>query len=198
MIKETIKRYLLTILMCFVTVLYFPTSVVHAAEKPESNNPTAQEVLEYVMDSGDQDYLLEHQDLFPASMINELCKANSENWRRMVEWEELRMSNVPMDEHLTMYSGTFQGPSGKETYYNLDMSGVVSIMRSCGYPEDEYPYWVRDDGVKMLGPYVMVAASFDIRPRGTILDSSLGTAIVCDTGGFASRNQTQLDIAVTW
>ena len=90
------------------------------------------------------------------------------------------------------------GPSGKETYYNLDMSGVVSIMRSCGYSEVKFPYWVRDDGVKMLGDYVMVAASFDIRPRGTILDTSLGSAIVCDTGGFASYNQTQLDIAVDW
>ena len=97
-----------------------------------------------------------------------------------------------------MECGAFDGPSGKETYYNLDMSGVVDIMRSCGYDEVKYPYWVREDGVKMLGDYVMVAASFDIRPRGTILDSSLGSAIVCDTGGFASYNQTQLDIAVAW
>lgn len=99
---------------------------------------------------------------------------------------------------LTKSKGAINGPSGKETYYNLNMSGVVNIMRRAGFSEAEYPYWVREDGVKMLGPYVMVAASFDIRPRGTIVQSSLGYAIVCDTGGFARRNPTQLDIAVTW
>ena len=33
---------------------------------------------------------------------------------------------------LTASAGTINGPSGKETYYNLNMSGVVSIMRSLG------------------------------------------------------------------
>lgn len=99
---------------------------------------------------------------------------------------------------LTRSAGVVYGPSGKETYYNLDMSGIVRSMRNAGYSEEEYPYWVRDDGVKMLGKYVMVAAAYSIRPRGTIVESSLGTAIVCDTGGFAYSNPTQLDIAVTW
>ena len=48
---------------------------------------------------------------------------------------------------LTRSRGTITGPSGKETYYNLNMSGVVNIMRAMGN-EDEY--WVRDDGCKML------------------------------------------------
>ena len=104
----------------------------------------------------------------------------------------------PIKSGLTAYAGVYNGPSGKETYYNLDMSRVVSIMRSMGYSEEEYPYWVRDDGVKMLGPYVMVAAELSTRPKGTILESSLGTAIVVDTGGFASGNPTQLDIATAW
>lgn len=99
---------------------------------------------------------------------------------------------------LTPSAGVFNGPSGKETYYNLPMDGVVNIMRNAGFSEEEYPYWVRDDGVKMLGPYVMVAADLSIRPRGSLIESSLGTAIVCDTGGFAASNPTQLDIAVTW
>ena len=99
---------------------------------------------------------------------------------------------------LTKRKGVVNGPSGKETYYNLNMSGVVKIMRNAGFTEEEYPYWVREDGVKMLGDYVMVAANLDIRPRGSIVTSSLGDAIVCDTGGFAVSNPTQLDIAVTW
>lgn len=106
--------------------------------------------------------------------------------------------DVPIRSGLTAYAGVYNGPSGKETYYNLDMSRVVSIMRSMGYSEEDYPYWIRDDGVKMLGPYVMVAAELSTRPKGTILESSLGTAIVVDTGGFASGNPTQLDIATAW
>lgn len=99
---------------------------------------------------------------------------------------------------LTKNKGVIIGPSGKETYYNLNMSGVVKIMRNAGFSEEEYPYWVREDGVKMLGNYVMVAASFELYPRGSFVKTSLGEAIVCDTGGFADSNPTQLDIAVTW
>ena len=87
------------------------------------------------------------------------------------------------------------GPTGRETYYNLNMSGVVQTMRNMGNNDT---YWVRDDGVKMLGDYVMVAANLDAHPRGSLVESSLGTAIVCDTGGFARYNPEQLDIAVAW
>lgn len=97
---------------------------------------------------------------------------------------------------LNRVNGTVEGPSGKETYYNLNMSRVVSIMKNLGY--NTFEYWVREDGVKMFGPYVMCAANLEIRPKGTIVETSLGTAIVCDTGSFAKTNQYQLDIAVNW
>ena len=99
---------------------------------------------------------------------------------------------------LTKVNGTINGPSGKETYYNLNMTNVIKIMRNLGYDAEEYPYWVRDDGVKMFGPYVMVAANLVIRPRGTIVQTSLGKGIVVDTGEFAKYDTTQIDIAVTW
>lgn len=99
---------------------------------------------------------------------------------------------------LSKSKGVVYGPSGKETYYNLNMNSVVSAMRNMGFNEQDYPYWVRDDGVKMLGSYVIVAANYNIRPKGSIIQTSLGNAIVCDTGGFAQSNPTQVDIAVTW
>lgn len=102
------------------------------------------------------------------------------------------------EQHLTKSAGVFYGESGKETYYNLNMSGVIAIMRGMGYTEEEYPYWVRDDGVKMFGAYVMVAANLNVRPKGTIVETSLGTAIVVDTGGFAAYDSTALDIATSW
>lgn len=91
--------------------------------------------------------------------------------------------------------GTVMGPSGKETFYNLDMGGVIAIMQSMGYYAD---YWVREDGVKMYGDYIMVAANLSIRPKGTLVQTSLGMGIVVDTGGFAAMNPYQLDIATTW
>ena len=98
-------------------------------------------------------------------------------------------------EVLDSYNGTVKGPNGKETYYNLNMSGVIQIMKDLGY---NYEYSVRDDGVKMYGPFIMVAADLSLRPRGSIIKTSLGWAMVCDTGAFVEWNPTQLDIATAW
>lgn len=99
---------------------------------------------------------------------------------------------------LSASRGAQEGPSGKETYYNLDMSSVVSIMRGMGYDEANYPYHIREDGAKMLGRFILVAANLNLRPRGTLVTTSMGIGIVADTGGFASRNPTQIDIATNW
>lgn len=115
--------------------------------------------------------------------------------------EEKKLAVVETSYNGTKLSrsrGSVQGPSGKETYYNLNMNGVISIMRRMGFSESEYPYNVRADGVKCLGPYVMVAAHLGKRPRGSKVQTSLGTGIVCDTGGFASSNPTQIDVATSW
>ena len=109
---------------------------------------------------------------------------------------------------LNRRSGTVTGPSGKETYYNLDMSGIVNSIKNHTWiwkdasPENQQnllgDYWVRDDGVKMLGQYIMCAANLAVHPRGSLVPTSLGTAVVVDTGDFAAYNSQQLDIAVTW
>ncbi len=96
---------------------------------------------------------------------------------------------------LTRGKGVNYGPTGKETYYNLNMSGVVSIMRNRGYDSTNYPYWVRNDGCKMLGPYIIVAANLSHFPRGTIVATSRGYGIVCDTGHLG---WSHLDLATTW
>ena len=90
------------------------------------------------------------------------------------------------EDGINYYYGTL------ETYYNLPMEGVVDWMHSLGY---DYEYWIREDGVKMFGPYVMVAADYDYEPKGTITETSLGLGIVCDTGegGWGWH-----DIAVNW
>ena len=114
---------------------------------------------------------------------------------------ELTFENVPVEDYewdgdvINSYVGTVKGPSGKETFYNLPMGGVIDIMESLGYTGE---YWVREDGAKMFGDFIMVAAELGSRPKGTIIKTSLGWAVVCDTGGFTKWNPTQLDIATAW
>lgn len=129
----------------------------------------------------------------------EADKKAEEAAKKKEEEKKLTVIETSYSENkLSKSRGAIQGPSGKETYYNLNMSGVVSIMRRMGFSESEYPYNVRTDGVKCLGPYVMVAAHLGKRPRGSKVQTSLGTGLVCDTGGFAANNPTQIDIATAW
>lgn len=99
------------------------------------------------------------------------------------------------DGVLTASKGVNYYGNQKETYYNLPMDGVISIAKSQGI---EGEYWVRDDGCKMYGNYIIVAANLDVHPRGSLVETSLGTGIVLDTGGFAATNHTQVDIATAW
>lgn len=104
----------------------------------------------------------------------------------------------PEGGHLTKSGGVFYGASGKETWYNLPMGGVIRIMREAGFSELTHPFWIREDGCKMLGSHIMVAANLELRPRGTLVETSLGTGIVCDTGSFCQKDKTAIDIAVNW
>ena len=88
---------------------------------------------------------------------------------------------------LTRSSGVNYYNGNKETYYNLDMSGVISNAQSMGIQGN---YWIRDDGVKMYGDYVIVAAQMD---KGTIISTSLGTGIILDYCPAGT-----IDIATNW
>lgn len=131
------------------------------------------------------------------TMVEILSSDSEEN-------ELIETANEPEQEYstpaydssvLTASSGVNYYGSQRETYYNLDMSGCIDIMHSMGNTDE---YWVRDDGVKMLGSYIMCAANLNVHPRGSLVETSLGTAIVVDTGGFADSDPYQVDIAVTW
>lgn len=97
--------------------------------------------------------------------------------------------------HLTARGGVFWYGEQKETYYNLPMQGVIQIAREHGIGGE---YWVREDGVKMLGDYIMLATNNDTYPIGTLVMTSLGMGISLDTGTFAEANPLQVDVAVDW
>ena len=102
---------------------------------------------------------------------------------------------VPTGPHLTPASGVFEFEGHTETYYNLDMSVVVSVAQSRGIAGE---YHVRSDGAKMIGDYIMVAACYDVHPYGSLVNTSLGMGIVVDTGAFTVWNSGNIDIATTW
>lgn len=109
--------------------------------------------------------------------------------------EDVPAVTPPAEQHLTKSGGVFYFGDQKETYYNLDMSTIVSIAHANGISGE---YWVRDDGCKMLGDYIMLACNRNIHPYGTLVETSLGTGISLDTGGFAAGNPYQVDIATAW
>lgn len=104
-------------------------------------------------------------------------------------------STTPSGAHLTPSGGVFYFGNQLETYYNLDMSVIVQVAHSNGIGGE---YWIREDGCKMLGEYIMLACNRDVHPYGSIVETSLGLGISLDTGGFAANNPYQVDIATNW
>lgn len=131
---------------------------------------------------------LDHQTKNSLQELQNAIRRNQENKKEKKWWEGPK---------LTKSKWTIKWPTGKETRYNQNMDNVIKKMHK--YPKyKNWKYWVRKDGVKMFGPkipkpsYVIVAANFKVFPRGTLVDTSLGKGIVCDTGGM---KWTHLDIA---
>ncbi len=149
-----------------------------------------------------------YNNSYPATYENNYATSNYNEWYpydndNVVDsyYDEQYYNNYSSETYANSYApltaelGSVYGPSGKETYYNLDMSGCISNMRAIGNYDT---YWVRYDGVKMLGAYVMVAADFSSRPLGSLVETSLGTGVVCDTGEFIYTDPWQIDIATNW
>ena len=96
---------------------------------------------------------------------------------------------------LNSYNGVNYFEGRKETYYNKPMKRVCAKASDMGITGE---YWEREDGAKMFGTFVIVAAAHDRYPYGSVVGTSLGYGIVLDTGTFAQTNKEQIDIATTW
>ena len=125
------------------------------------------------------------------TVITSACKWSKQKAIEMQHTKEETaeyINNLPDNcLHPTDYTNTtfdvgyYQGKLGVEGYYNLSYANgdcIINAMRSAGYSEKDYPCWLREDGVWMLGDYVMCAA-VDYE-YGTIIPTSLGDGIVCD------------------
>lgn len=124
------------------------------------------------------------------------CKHTTEELLTETETYEYTYENpIIPDESSTNPASNFcplgyaQGELGVEGYYNfkyLRPDIVINNMRYYGYSKEEYPYWLRKDGVYMLGDYVICCASYDHK-YGDIIPTSLGDGIVCDVTDYRGR-----------
>lgn len=117
--------------------------------------------------------------------------------------EEVTVEEILTEDIETPYSvlnkrmGVNYFNGQKETYYNLRMTGVIRLLDDMGIPHGEY--WIRDDGAKMLGEYIMLATDTDRIPKGTIWETSLGTGMIVDhCSGSESYPGVWIDVAVNW
>ena len=114
-----------------------------------------------------------------------------------VFWASLILNTSVEAKKLNKRDGVNYYKGTKETYSNLDMSKIYERAdRNFG---SHHKKWTREDGVKMYGPYVVLAVPFDVYPYGTTdIETSLGLGVALDTGAFAETNKSQIDVAVDW
>ena len=85
-----------------------------------------------------------------------------------------------------------KGVTHRETYYDLNMNGVMSACGGGGYT-------VRADGAKVdKDGYILIAANLGNYPRCSLVETSMGIGRVYDTGGFAVRHPHGFDLATDW
>ena len=173
-------------------------TITDATETDATEEVTTEEVTEEVTEEPEVEKEEKEDILIAASAPTPIPATEATTEAPVVpapQPEQPKYEPQPGD-HLTKSGGVYYGPSGKETYYNLNMNGVVSNAQNMGI---EGEYWVREDGCKMYGDYIICAADLNVHPRGSLVESSLGTCIVLDTGGFTTNGSgVALDIAVDW
>lgn len=154
----------------------------------ETTTVSVEELVEVVLNNGING---EERKAYLGDRYDEVQKWLEDNYEPPTP-EYYEDYYIPSGDVLTADMGVHDYYGVTETYYNMDMSGVVDWMHQLGY---DYDYWVRSDGVKMFGNYVMVAADYGWMPKGSIVETSLGTGIVCDTG---LGGWYWFDIATNW
>ena len=177
---ENLISFIIAGLLSEFLLFAYLLSLINNIRNPEPKiKPIYEKITEY---ADDDPLVLAIKD--PPDIIEETEDEIIENIKEVIVPEMILNANL----------GRVQGPQEQETYYNLPMENVIAKMRSLGYSEEDYPYYVREDGVKMLGDFIMVAANLDIYTRGTIVQTSLGQGLICDK----CEHGQEFDIAVEW
>lgn len=201
--QKTVMNLLSLVMGCCLCGLYLIGYTFHICNQMD-NYDIPQRYIRWIVEKQDVESVVTldilpiiAQDTYVTEDDYKVVEEEPEPVEDVIEEEPIVVKTSYSDE-LTKSSGVCSGPSGKETWYNLPMDKVIKSMRNRGYTESEYPYYIREDGVKTLGGYVMVAADLNKYNKGDLVETSKGTGIVCDTGEFAETGDADIDIAVTW
>lgn len=138
------------------------------------------------------------------------CSENMAKYNTSLGWKynEYVLNKLPSDtlHPITLSNnnlGYYDGLFGKESYCNIPPDYIINTARQCGYKENDFPYWIREDGCRMLGNYIICAADYNVYPYGTIIDTSLGKGIVIDTGSTLIKSDKwhydhDIDLYTIW
>lgn len=210
-INQDLLRGVEKIVFCFLILLgfIFTNRSIYAKNKALeaeiallNNNLSA---LESYVDSQtgriltleDKSLQQEALNVMQSDQIDILCReVEFQSNEIMKIWALIEDGVIPTTMNKTRGVAFYDGHL--ETWYNLDMSVVVRTAQQRIAGMDDAEYWIREDGAKMLGSYIMVAANQEVHPYGSLVETSLGTGIVVDTGLFATWNREQIDIATDW
>ena len=175
---ENLVSIIIAGLLSELVLLAYLLNIVNGVKQPK---PTIKPVYEKIIEYADDDPIIEKT---PVDIIEETEDEIIEDVEMVI------LPELP----LTSALGRIQGPQEEETYYNLPMENVVENMRKLGYSEADYPYYVTENGIKMLGDFIIVAADVNKYSRGTVIQTSLGQGLVCDH----CETPDVIDIAVEW
>lgn len=198
--------------------------------KSSSGTPVANLIGELKADIGNRDGKNEKQPVnnssktqnnpTPTNIDSSVQPESNEEEPKVVPLVDVKIKQDETGQRLTAPMGlNTDGPSGTETWYDLEMTQVVKNMEELyGFTNIEYK--IREDGVKLLSgttpdgvdfeDLVMVAA--DVKhstnpdgtfERGQIVPTSLGLGIVADYCERAvnerkATGNIHFDIATAW
>lgn len=156
------------------------------------------------VDSKDKDKDKNKDNDKEKEVVEENTTSKKENW---LEYNSKYLEYLP-EESLRPIVPTeswhyYDGPNGTEDYYNVPMEETIRVARAKGYSEENYPYWIREDGCKMFGKFIICATDYDVHSYGSIINTSLGKAIVIDTNYTVDKDDSwhycsDIDIATEW
>lgn len=195
-------RHIYTQIKAFILIITLLTSpiTVSASYKSTDANKEAQIIAQ------DQ---AKHTEAVIQAYKERLEKRKAEA-AYLAELEAMKTSFHWDGEKLTQGKGVNpNGPSGLETFYNQDLKGIWTwfgekLHKAGWYYED---IRIRNDGVRVIKNrldgqwYVCCAADLKLRPRGIIVNTSLGKGVVLDYNGHVDLpggSPTDIDICCYW
>lgn len=196
------KKLLLSVVMATTLI----TSAINVSASYSSTEPKTEEEIIAASNK-------EHTEKVISAYKKRLEKRKQEAAEAayLVELEAMKTSFHWKGSKLTPIKGVNKdSPSGgTETYYNQILKGIWTwfgdLLEALGFYYEDIR--IREDGVRVIKNrldgqwYVCCAANLNVHPRGSIVNTSLGKAVVLDYNGHCDLPEGtpyDIDINANW